>query len=271
MSEKFPIKIVVATHKAYPMPADEIYFPLQVGTEGKTDADGRPLDLGFPKDNTGENISAKNPSYCELTGLYWAWKNLDADYLGLVHYRRHFTVKSKVYRRRHAPLDCVVTSEELKPLVARYPILVPKKRHYVIETLYSHYAHTHYAEHLDVTREILAEHCPAYLDAFDRVMRQRSGHMFNMYVMERSLSDAYCAWLFDILGELENRLADRDYTAYQGRLYGRVSELLFNVWLATRPEAVGELGYLPIEKERWLRKGAAFLRAKGGKRYEESF
>ena len=57
------------------MPQDDIYLPVHVGREGK-DA------LPYQPDNTGDNISAKNPSYCELTGLYWAWKNLDCDYLG---------------------------------------------------------------------------------------------------------------------------------------------------------------------------------------------
>ena len=79
------IKVIVTTHKEYWMPTDELYVPLQVGAEGKE-------DLGFTPDNTGDNISAKNPYYCELTGLYWAWKNLDCEYLGLAHYRRHFTV-----------------------------------------------------------------------------------------------------------------------------------------------------------------------------------
>ena len=84
------IKVVVATHKKYKMPKNEMYLPLHVGAEGKK-------NIGYTKDNTGDNISQKNPFFCELTGLYWAWKNLEADYIGLAHYRRHFshTKKSK--------------------------------------------------------------------------------------------------------------------------------------------------------------------------------
>ena len=71
------------------MPEDEMYIPLQVGTEGKK-------SLYYEKDNMGDNISFKNPFFCELTGLYWAWKNLNADYIGLSHYRRHFTCSKKI-------------------------------------------------------------------------------------------------------------------------------------------------------------------------------
>ena len=63
------IKIIVATHKKYWMPSDDIYLPVHVGKKGKT-------DLGYQGDDTGDNISDKNTNYCELTGLYWAWKNL---------------------------------------------------------------------------------------------------------------------------------------------------------------------------------------------------
>ena len=66
------IKVIVATHKKYTMPNDEMYIPVHVGREGKD-------DLGYTPDNTGDNISNKNAYYCELTGLYWAWKNLQAD------------------------------------------------------------------------------------------------------------------------------------------------------------------------------------------------
>lgn len=91
------VKIIVATHKKYEMPQDAMYLPLHVGAEGKTDQNGNPLDLGYQKDNTGENISNKNAAYCELTGLYWAWKNLDTDYTGLAHYRRHFGKKIELF------------------------------------------------------------------------------------------------------------------------------------------------------------------------------
>ena len=68
------IKILVATHKKYWMLSDSCYLPLHVGREGKQ-------DLGYIGDNTGDNISSKNPYFCELTGIYWAWKNLHADYI----------------------------------------------------------------------------------------------------------------------------------------------------------------------------------------------
>ena len=58
------IKILVATHKEYWMPEDEVYLPIHVGRENKA-------GLGYLGDNTGNNISAKNSNYCELTGLYW--------------------------------------------------------------------------------------------------------------------------------------------------------------------------------------------------------
>ena len=96
MSDK-KFKVVIATHKKYKMPSDTMYIPLHVGAEGKKDEKGNILDLGYQKDNIGENISELNANFCELTGLYWAWKNLNYDYIGLVHYRRYFTLKSPFY------------------------------------------------------------------------------------------------------------------------------------------------------------------------------
>lgn len=77
------IKLLVAMHKAYCLPEDAVYAPIQVGG---VHIPGMENAL---RDDTGENISNKNRSYCELTALYWGWKNLQADYLGLVHYRRY--------------------------------------------------------------------------------------------------------------------------------------------------------------------------------------
>ena len=170
--------IIIATHKKYQMPADKMYLPVHVGAEGKKDSDGKDLDLGYVKDNTGDNISLKNPSFCELTGLYWAWKNVDSDYIGLAHYRRHFSLNKK----SKDPFDNILTYDELAPLLSKYKVFVPKKRKYYIETLYSHYAHTHYAEHLDVTKEIIAEKYPDYTDSCNKVYKQTYGYMFNMTV-----------------------------------------------------------------------------------------
>ena len=267
------VKIVVATHKKYEMPKDGMYLPLHVGAEGKKDSNGNALDLGYQKDNTGENISKKNASYCELTGLYWAWKNLKDDYIGLAHYRRHFGKKTK------NPFDGVLTYNQVQPMLSKYKIFVPKKRKYYIETLYSHYQHTHYASQLDLTRKIIEEKYPDYLKSYDDVVKQTYGYMFNMMIMQRKYLDEYCKWLFDILFELEKRISPQNLSAFQGRFYGRISEIIFNVWLdeqirtrRIKKNEIKELPYEHMEKINWLKKGTAFLKAKFvGKRYEGSF
>ena len=261
------VKIIIATHKKYRMPEDKMYVPVHVGAEGKN-------DLGYMKDNNGENISLLNPSFCELTGLYWAWKNLDYEYLGLAHYRRHFSLK-----KRNDQWSSVLTYSELKPYLDKVRVFVPKKRKYYIETLYSHYDHTHYSEQLDTTRKIIERMYPEYIKSYDKIMKQRYGYMFNMMIMTKDLMDDYCTWLFNILFELQKQLTMPELSNFQGRFYGRVSEIIFNVWLdyqlqsgKIKKSEVMELSCIHMEDINWLKKGSAFLKAKFfGKRYEGSF
>ena len=268
-------KVIIATHKRYQMPKDPLYLPLHVGAAGKTDESGVPLDLGYQRDDEGENISGKNAQYCELTGLYWAWKHLTEDYIGLAHYRRQFGSGKK----GAGPMQCVLTARDLAPLLGTFDIFVPKKRHYYIETLYSHYAHTHYASHLDAARNVIARRDPLILPAYDRVLASRSGYMFNMMIMRRELLDAYCGWLFPILAELEQEIDVAELSGFQARLFGRLSEILFNVWLAggiesgaVKPDRIRELPVVYMEKVDWVKKGTAFLKAKfTHSKYEGSF
>ena len=160
------ITVIVATHKEYEMPKDSLYLPVHVGAEGKK-------DIGYTKDNTGDNISTKNPFFCELTGLYWAWKNLDADYIGLAHYRRHFSLKKKKYKKIEDTLDHVLTRKQAKEIFKTTDVILPKKRRYFIETLYNHYKHTMHIETLDETRKIIEEKYPKYLKEFDRLLAER--------------------------------------------------------------------------------------------------
>ncbi|MBQ6502917.1 MAG: DUF4422 domain-containing protein [Flexilinea sp.] len=245
------IKIIVATHKPYWMPSDPVYLPLHVGAEGKE-------SLGWQGDNTGDNISCKNSNYCELTGLYWAWKNLDADYIGLAHYRRHFS-NGKLFGNKK---DRVITGAELEKKLAGCDVLLPKLRNYWIETNYSQYTHAHHAIDLDTTRVILSEKFPDYLKAYDDSMRRTTGHRFNMFVMKRDKLDAYCTWMYDVLFELESRLDISFYSTNDARVFGFVSERLLDVWLKTKHVSYREIPYVFMENQNWFIKGGNFLKRK---------
>ena len=248
------IKIIIATHKKYWMPQDDMYLPIHVGAEGKT------LDLGYQKDNVGENISKKNANYCELTGLYWVWKNLDADFIGLAHYRSHFCLN----KIKGGKKESIITKKQVEELLKDVDILLPKPRNYFIETNYNQYVHAHHAIDLDETRKIIEGKYPNYLKAFDESMKSTIGHRFNMFIMKKDKFDEYCSWLFDILFELENRLDISNYSVNDARVFGFVSERLLDVWLYTKNYKYKDLPYIFMEKQNWLVKGFNFVKRKIG-------
>ena len=85
------IKIYVSCHKNCFVPDRPFLYPIQVGAQ---DASIRFSNMLH--DDIGENISHKNPLYCELTAQYWAWKNDDADYYGFFHYRRYLCFTEQI-------------------------------------------------------------------------------------------------------------------------------------------------------------------------------
>ncbi len=236
------------------MPEDDVYLPLHVGRAGKS-------DLGFVGDDSGDNISQKNSSFCELTGLYWAWKNLSADWLGLCHYRRYFgrknffdgveTVKQRIYQRG-----------DYEKLLDGVDVLLPTQRNYYIETVRSQYEHAHSPRDLEQIERIIGELYPESLRPFRAVMSRRRLHLWNMFVMRRALADEYCQWLFDILFEFERWMTENAKPEEQARLFGFVAERLLDVWLCDKNLRTVETDVVMLENVNWFKKGSAFIKRK---------
>ncbi|CVH78750.1 hypothetical protein BN3662_03003 [Clostridiales bacterium CHKCI006] len=209
------INIYIATHKQFDVPNMKGYIPLHVGAYNKD-------NIGYVTDNTGDNISQLNPFFCELTGLYWIWKNVHCEYVGLVHYRRYFSLLDNFGEiiSTDRMLDILKTSDVIVPY--------PKKFNVNIKT---QYWMSHYLSDLLKVKKIIAEIHPEYIKAFNWVMSQKQFHPYNMFVAKKEIIDKYCEWLFSILFEFQNSIDISDYNPYQSRLYGFISERLFNVWL----------------------------------------
>lgn len=243
------VKLVVACHKPYWQCVDPVYCYVEAGTALH--------DFPIPDmlhDNTGDHISEKNQTFCELTVLYWAWKNLNVSCLGLCHYRRFFAGKRFGGRRGR-----IITRKELDRILETTDAILPKKRRYWIETNYTQYIHAHHREDLDMTRRILEDVYPEYIPAFDRSMAQAFGHRFNMFIMKKNLLDKYCTWLFGVLFRLEAVLDISQYNTKDRRVFGYVAERLMDVWLDTNQISYQELPVVNLERQNWIKKGAAFL------------
>ena len=247
------VKILVATHKNYAMPKDPVYLPVFVGKALHPD-----VNQTYQGDNTGDNISAKNANYNELTAIYWGWKNLpDLDAMGLVHYRRHFSLTGK------KDVQTVLTQADVEKLLAQADVLVPKRRNYYIESNGSHYLHVHEHEPLEVMKDIIQDDYPEYVPAMEKVLKRTWAHMFNMFVMKRQPLDEYCTWMFEVLAKVEARIDITNYTPYEKRVYGFLSELMLDTWLETHPEyRVKEVNYVFMEPVNWFVKGGKFLKRK---------
>lgn len=266
------VKVFIACHKLCEVPTDPLYLPIQVGAFDKE-------NIGFVRDDTGDNISDKNPIFCELTGLYWCWKNLQYDYLGLVHYRRYFSLKIGRKYNSSRKMNRVLNADEAEELLSKYRIIVPRKRHYFIESVYNHYSNTFSKEQLDETRDILIQKYPEFVSSWDDLMMSSKAYIFNMFIMSKELVDDYCTWLFDVLFELEKRIDTSFMTDFEKRYAGRVGERLFNAWMKKKisdgsiaESDIKEIPYLYIGKVDWKNKIISFLMAKFfHRKYKKSF
>ena len=206
--------VYIAMHKEVPYPSCEGYVPLQVGARF-----GTPFET--LRDDTGINISHKNPHYCELTGLYWVWQNTRDDYKGLVHYRRFFTIGGQL-----------LTEEEIRYYLTQYAMILPRPEPLRESAWQEFCLHSGFERDLLRTREAVRLVDGAMLPAFDRVMAGRQLHLYNMLIAPADGFDAYCRWLFAVLTQVERGTDFTDYTPYQRRLYGFLGERLLNVWVA---------------------------------------
>lgn len=215
------VKLLICYHKPATLFKDEIFTPIHVG-RANARKKAKPGDKNYQwmlnnmiGDDTGENISDRNGCYNEMTSLYWAWKNYDKlgnpDYIGLMHYRRHF-----VFREDEKIVYNIENFDEESYL--REINYSPEKVYNMLEgcdfithigkviNVYNHYIENHRQEDLDLAVDIMLEKYPEYKEITKEYFAGDYSNFCNMFIMNKKLFFQYCEWIFDILEEFENRV-----------------------------------------------------------------
>ena len=205
------IKLYVVTHKGMESTLPERTY-IGVGSN-------KIINKVSLYDDTGDNIALKNPYFCELTALYWIWKNDKSDIVGLEHYRMQF-VKG----------NSLLDKKSILAYLNKYDVIVPRAIRF-LDSAYQHYCEYHVEDDLLCVRKIINNLYPAYVADFDYLKETNKLHLCNMVISRKSFLDDYCRWLFDILFCLEQEIDITKRDDYQKRVFGFLSERLFNVYL----------------------------------------
>lgn len=228
------IKILVCCHKKDIKVDVPPYYPIHVG---KCLND---INLGIQGDDVGDNISDKNASYCELTGMYWAWKNLkNTDIIGLCHYRRYFNFQnslnfldSKIISvADFNKLDFSIPTKILSKI--KGGSIIAAKRIVLPISVYTNYCEWHNSADILKMGEILKNEYPQnYYNAYvDLVLDGNKLKPYNMFMMRWDMFERYCSWLFPLLKKIEKVTDISSYDDTQKRLYGYLAERLFNIYI----------------------------------------
>ncbi|MCQ2238174.1 MAG: DUF4422 domain-containing protein [Bacteroidaceae bacterium] len=224
--------IFICAHKQVDLPENESFLPIQAGAALHEHI------VQYQPDDEGDNISYKNPHFCELTCHYWAWKNLkNVNIVGLNHYRRFFDFERKWASFSPDRSFCTIDSFIGKPYLfpdldkelKECDIILPPKRHYPYNVT-EQYGRWHISEDWEMLRTIIKERHPEYIPAFEKTMDKSNGYSgYNMFITSWKWFDTYSTWLFDILFEVEKRCPPKA-DPVQSRIYGYMSERLINVF-----------------------------------------
>lgn len=252
------VKIYVACHKTAPVPEHPFLVPLQVGA-----ALAGERFPGMIQDDTGDNISGRNRSYCELTGLYWAWKNDCAQYQGLFHYRRYLSFASADFRRAgsgpwgrpyrvlrgpdHRTLEKNgYFSQGLWDSLRQYDVIapVPEEMHITVARHYAQAPH-HHGRDLALVCSVLQGGRPALYQAAQQYLSGTAHFFGNLCLMKRELFCGYCQWLFSVLEEYDRKKDVTGYTAQALRVDGYLAERLLGAYLLYLKREGASLAFLP--------------------------
>lgn len=214
------IKLLVCYHKPDTLIKNEVFTPIHLGRAiAKKEMKPDDPKLKWLLDNmigddTGDNISELNRTYNELTALYWAWKNYDKldapDYIGLMHYRRHFVFNEgeiKVYEipemeSEHYPEILNFDPERLSKELESCDFACHLGK---VDGIYKHYLANHRIEDMELALKLLKEMYPQYSKAADEYMMQDVGNFCNMFIFPKQLFFKYCEFIFSILEEFRKR------------------------------------------------------------------
>lgn len=225
-------EIYIITHKETALPNEQGYIPLFVGASSAKTA----IPEGYQRDDTGDNISDKNDSCCELTGGYWIWKNSTADIVGLVHYRRFFAhCKGFEYKSKHIVLSKenaykVLSSADIEHILTNCDIIVKKSRTYK-ETNEVLFYREFGADLMDAARDAVKIMYPEYSSGFERYLNMHYHVNCNMFIAHKEIADRYYDWLFDILELVDDAHTHSAGDRFHNRELGYLGEILFGVWL----------------------------------------
>lgn len=227
------LRILVCHYKPAPVLTDgDVYFNIQCGRDDTN------LILDMQGDNTGVNISARNRYWSEITGLYWAWKNLEkTKYVGLCSYRRFFNFKNpeftpfKIIGDKSSSEVAAIKLPEFDKIFNKYDVIVPKPYVYaysIKKVCSMNYRDDDFAK----LEKLVHDLSPDYDEAYRAVLYETNkmiGH--NMFIMSWENFDDYCRWVFNILFELEKIIEPNNYPTKQVRVFGYMHELLLAVYI----------------------------------------
>lgn len=162
-------------------------------------------------DDMGDNISTRNGQFCELTALYWIWKNAGEDIVGLAHYRRHFLLPPDWLERM---------------LVNRVDVILPVPL-YVAPNLKENFRKRHNPIDWDYMAAYLREKNPQEAREAEDFFGKNLYSPCNMFIMRREVLDELCRWLFPILFAVAEHGGNRE-DAYENRYPGFLSERLIS-------------------------------------------
>lgn len=280
------VRIVVAYHKQWPKCVDDIYCPIQVGAINASS------DLGIQRDDDGDNISDKNPYYSEVTALYYLWKNVQADYKGLCHYRRYFCLKNEPigakvvsgligsgvnlarvigkkvhYTNQHyvfLPYDVFVErvhSEEevLSHILENYSIVatIPTS---VLSTVREHFVRIIGERPIDELDKLMSS--TSFNDIYREMLEGSEYYSGNMSIMKSALFEEYCGFLFPLLEKhLKELLKESQNPKEFLRVSGYIAEILTSVFIMSKrkKERIFEAPVYYVDEANKLTRLGSFL------------